>query len=291
MVIIVPANNKGGVGKTKCAMLLAEYFAKVKQKKTLAIDFDPQCNFSQLNIKMEIDPTYTEGMVPPLHPDFDPNEADSEGWDGRSSIADIFFGQPIMPYPTKIPNLDIAPGNASKLLQAEAVRRNEIQEKVHKQLNILLSSNELKSEYEVVIIDTAPSKGPLTVSAVRAATHMYIPAIMEEQPIRGIYGMMQLWMQEAASRSKDNPLNFIGILPNKFDARKSLHVQLLESLKNNESMGKYIMPVTLGDRVIFAEHDAENPEPDSIFDLPETNKARQETLAFCQFIEKRVFLS
>lgn len=291
MVIIVPANNKGGVGKTKCAMLLAEYFARVRKQKTLAIDFDPQCNFSQLNIKMEIDPTYTEGVIPPIHPDFDFNDLDNDGWDGRSSIADIFFGQPIMPYSTRIPNLDIAPGHASKLLQTEAVRRNEIQEKVHKQLNVLLSSRELKDEYEVVIIDTAPSKGPLTISAVRAATHMYIPAIMEEQPIRGIYGMMQLWMQEAARRTKDTPLNFLGILPNKYDARKTLHVQLLESLKANESMGKYIMPVTLGDRVIFAEHDAENPHPSSIFDLPENNKARQETVAFCQFITERVFKS
>src|SRR5215204_641381 len=163
MVIIAPANNKGGVGKTKTAYILSEYFAKILKKKTLAIDFDPQCNMSKLLLNMEVDPAFPDGVLPPIHPDYDPNDPDDNNWDGRSSIADIFFGEPIVPYPSRIENLDISPGHAMKLLDTESVRRHEIAEKVHKQLHILLNSQELKNEYDVVVIDTAPSKGPLTI--------------------------------------------------------------------------------------------------------------------------------
>ena len=43
-------------------------------------------------------------------------------WDGRSSIAGIFFGEMVFPYSTYIKTLEIAPSHSSKLLLAEAVR-------------------------------------------------------------------------------------------------------------------------------------------------------------------------
>ena len=116
MKIIVPTNNKGGVGKTKVSVLLAEYFARFHNQRVLAIDFDPQCNFSHHFLKMKIDPSYPDGMMPPLHPDYESQNFANDEWDGRSSIADIFFGDGVVPYPTHFPNLDIAPGFASKLL-------------------------------------------------------------------------------------------------------------------------------------------------------------------------------
>ncbi|MEM1244306.1 MAG: ParA family protein [Pseudomonadota bacterium] len=289
MKIIAPVNNKGGVGKTKVTTILAEYLSKICKYRVLAIDFDPQCNFSQRFLKMEIDPAAPEGMMPPVHPDYDPFSESDKHWDGRSSIADIFFGKSIVPYPTFIETLDIAPGDAAKLLQAEAVRRHEVTEKVHKQLKLLLNSDEVKAEYDVVIIDTAPSKGPLTVSVIKAATDILIPTIMEEQPIQGVYGMLQLWMQESMARTKGDPLNLLGILPNKYNRRTNLHQQMLTSLQSNQAIGKYIIPVQIGDRIIIAELDSDDANPKSIFDLPENNLARQEAVEFCEFITKRIF--
>ena len=217
MKIIVPTNNKGGVGKTKVSMILAEYFSYVCKKKTLVIDFDPQCNLSRRLIKMELDPSSPQGYYPPLHPDYNPEDSEEDpSWDGRSSIANIFFGRPVIPYPTFIKNLDVAPANADQLLLAEAVRRTEVAEKVHKQMHKFLSGQDVQEAYEVVIIDTAPSKGPLTISAIKAASHIIIPSIMEAQPIQGIYGMMQLWMQEALAREQGRAIKLVGILPNMF---------------------------------------------------------------------------
>jgi chromosome partitioning protein len=288
MIVIVPTNNKGGVGKTKVSILLAEYMSKILKKRVLAIDFDPQCNFSQRFLRMEIDPATPEGMMPPLHPDYDPEDCENEDWDGRSSITGIFYDEGVFAYPTYIENLDIIPGHADKLLKVEAVRRNEVKEKVHGRLNVFLNLPDVISAYDVVIVDTAPSKGPLTISAIKAATHIVIPCVMEEQPIQGVYGMLQLWLQESCQRESSNPLKLIGILPNMVRPI-NLHKDMLESLKINNNISKYVMPVQLGQRAIFAEVDSECATPRSVFDLPDTNTAKQEALQVCEFIAKEVY--
>jgi cellulose biosynthesis protein BcsQ len=48
MKTIAMFNNKGGVGKTTLTCNIASYFAKVKQKRVLVVDCDPQCNATQL---------------------------------------------------------------------------------------------------------------------------------------------------------------------------------------------------------------------------------------------------
>ncbi|MFN3234137.1 MAG: ParA family protein [Gammaproteobacteria bacterium] len=286
MKVIAAVSNKGGVGKTKLSALLTEYLAKYTKKKVLAIDFDPQCNFSLRYLPMEMDPAAPEGLMPPIHPDYNPDE--DEEWDGRSSIADIFFGQGVVPYPTFIKNVDIAPGHAERLLAAEMVRRSEVAERIHRQLKIFLNSPDLQEAYDVVIVDTAPSKGPLTVSVIKAATDIVIPSVMEEQPIQGIYGMLQLWMQESFNRKSDNPLNLVGILPNMFK-NTTLHRDMYESLLSNEGIGKYMMPMKISQRIVYAEIDSEDASPRTIFDLPDNHIAKREAVTVCEYIMKEVF--
>src|SRR5580704_5222770 len=209
---------------------------------------------------MEIDPAAPEGLMPPVHPDYDCQSPDDADWDGRSSIAEIFYGQGVVPYPTYIEHLDLAPGHAEKLLAAEAVRKSEVVDKVHKQLTNFLSSPDVQAAYEAVVIDTAPSKGPLTVSVIKAATHIIIPSVMEEQPVQGIYGMLQLWMQESLAREKSRPLKLIGILPNMFKQTR-LHKDILHSLQDNPALNRYILPVKLNQRIVYAEVYAEEANP------------------------------
>jgi chromosome partitioning protein len=288
MEVIAFVNNKGGVGKTTCSKLMAEYLSKEKNLRTLAIDFDPQCNFSHQYLHMEIDPAAPEGLIPPIHPDYDATEPDAIHWDGRSSIAEIFYGQGVVPYPTYVAQLDVAPGHAEKLLAAESVRRSEVVEKVHKQLSNFLDSPDVKAEYDVTVIDTAPSKGPLTISVIKAATHIVIPSVMEEQPVQGIYGMLQLWMQESLIREKTKPLRLVGILPNMFKQTR-LHKDILRSLQDNTAMGKYILPVKFSQRIVFAEVDAADSSPRSIFDFPDQHVAKCEAMEVCSYIAERIY--
>lgn len=288
MEIIAFVNNKGGVGKTTCSKLMAEYLSKIRKKRTLCIDFDPQCNFSHQYLQMEIDPAAPEGLMPPIHPDYSDSDPDDADWDGRSSIAEIFYGQGVVPYPTYVQEMDIAPGHAEKLLTAESVRRSEVVEKVHKQLASFLNSPDVKAAYDAVVIDTAPSKGPLTISVIKAASHIVIPSVMEEQPVQGIYGMLQLWMQESLTRDKSRPLNLVGILPNMFKQTR-LHKDIMKSLQDSPSIGKYVLPVKFSQRIVFAEVDAADSAPKSIFDYPSSHVAKNEAEEVCHTITERIF--
>lgn len=290
MKVIVPVNNKGGVGKTQVSKILMEYFSYVRNKRVLAVDFDPQCNLSRRFVEMDLDPSSPQGYCPPEHPDYDPNDPEDADWDGRSTIANIFFGKSVTPYPTFIKNLDVAVAHADKLLLAEAVNRKDVEEKVHNQLNAFLSCPEVQKLYDIVVVDTAPSKGPLTISAMRAATHIIIPSVMEAQPIQGIYGMMQLWMQESLAREREGArsLEIIGILPNIF-RQVNLHKDMLKSLKEDADFSEHVMPMSLGQRVAFSEVDVDGANPRSIFDLGDNDLAKKEALEVCKFVEKKVF--
>jgi chromosome partitioning protein len=296
MKILAAVNNKGGVGKTKISELMVEYAARFINKRVLAIDFDPQCNFSNRYLAMLADPAAPEGSMPPLHHTYNIDEEYDDGWDGRSSIADIFFNQQILPYPTPINNLDIAPGYHSKLLTVNETRKNDIKEKIQNHLNLFLSSPDIQEAYDLIVIDTAPSKGPLTIGAIRAATHIVIPAIMEPKPIEGIYGMLQLWKQEMLRRDEgQSKLELVGILPNQFK-KTVLHHDLLKQLKNDEQMKKYIMPDTLGHRIVFAEVDSVHEDDTgarssipSVFDQPDDNIAKIEAMKVCKYIMEKVF--
>jgi chromosome partitioning protein len=289
--IIAAVNNKGGVGKTYTTEVLGEYLSIYLKKRVLGIDFDSQGNYSATYLKMEDDPAAPGGFMPPIHPDYDPNDPYFKDAEGRSSIADIFYEEGrhgVLPYPTYIENLDILPAYASKLLGAEQVRRNEVVEKVHKQLGLFLADPAVREAYDVILIDTAPSKGPLTVSVVKAATHIFIPTLMEDKAVRGIYGMLQLWKQEFFRRGPENPLELLGILPNMFE-KINVHRNLLASFRQNEALSKYVMPVELGKRTIVKEAGMEGSTHRSIFDLPDSNIAKQEALNFCQYVAERVF--
>lgn len=286
MRIIAVVNNKGGVGKTTVTKLLAEYFSYVKGERTLAIDMDPQANFSNRFLKMEIDTYQQEGKVPPNHPSYQPDNPDDKEWDGKSSIADIFFAELVYPYPTAIEKLEIAPSHSSRLLLAEAVTREEVVEKVYDQLSAFLRLDELSEAYDNVIIDTPPSKGPLTISVVRAATDLIIPSIMEPQPIEGIYGMIHLWKSESLRRPQDRPLNLVGVLPNGFVKRGIIHQDHLDDLR--KQMPDHVLDSVICRRLIYSEVDADGAVPPSIFDYPNSNPAKQEVLAACKEIEERM---
>lgn len=287
--VLVSATNKGGDGKTKTSILLAEYFTLIKNKRVLAIDLDPQCNLSHRFLDMEIDPIESQGKIPPVHPDYNKNDhSTTDDWDGRSSIADIFYGKSILPYPTHINLLDIAPGYAMKLLEAEAVRKSEVKGRVHSQMQLFINDPSLQENYDLVLIDTAPSKGPLTVSAVKSASHLIIPSQMEQNSIQGIYGMLQLWKQEALQRGGENPLNLIGILPNKI-RDINLHRDLMQGLKEAEFIREFVMADSLKLRSIYAEVDSEGANPRSIFNLSDSNLAKRESLKVCNYIYDKVF--
>ncbi|MDD4892457.1 MAG: ParA family protein [Candidatus Rickettsiella isopodorum] len=284
--VIANATNKGGEGKTTMSIMLTEYAALILNKKVLAIDLDPQANFSKYYLNLEYDPVYKGGKVPPIHPEFNANE--DNGWDGRSSIANIFYGEEVTPYPTSFQNIEILPAHSSKLQEAEAVTKNEVLEKVHLQLKRFIQLPDVQKEYDLIVLDTPPSKGPLTIAGIKACTNIVIPSQMEEDSIDGIYGMLQLWKQETYSRPPENPISIAGILANRV-RDVSLHNNFFEQLKSLESTRDFVITKKIKERVIYGELRVKEDRPKSVFELPRNHIARRECESVCKIIMERVY--
>ena len=283
--IVSIVNNKGGVGKTHLASNYAEYEAIENNRKVLLIGLDGQCNIDQRYLEME---NSEESFIPPVHPDYDPN-IDSDS--GRYSIADIFYhNEPaICPYPTFIPNLDILPASGKKLIDAEKVREEEIGNKVYDRFYRLLTNPELQQEYDLIVIDTGPSKGPLTIGAIKVATDIVIASVMEDKPIQGTSVMYRVWLKEKSNKLREWPLNLAGIVINKFDTRTSLHRDLETGLRQNAEINPFILNSKFNQRIIYAETDNKGANPKSIFHYPNKEIAKIEAIKVCSELSGRIF--
>lgn len=286
MQVIAVVQNKGGVGKTTLTRVLAEYFAR-KGTRTLVVDLDAQCNLSRRFLDMEYDPADPDGVLPPLHPDFE-GVGDRGEWSGRSSSADIYFSGEVYPYPTQWDPLLALPGHGPRLREIELVRSEDVRDQVHDRLQEFLALKDVQEAFDMVLIDTAPAKGPLTISAVRAASHLIIPTTLEPQPIEGLYGMLQLWRREHNSRDVNRPLHIAAIQPNLFRKGVALHEGLLDSLRSDQALASMLSPVVLHQRIAFAEADHPEARPKSVFDLNPKDLANKEVLRFCEHIEQRL---
>lgn len=281
--VITTANNKGGVGKTLLSKTLGEYAALKLKKRTLLIDLDPQTNLSRRFVDMQPLNDGSEDYAPPKHPDWTPGE---QTWGGYSSSADIWFSGEAIPYPTLIPSLDILPAHAQQLADVELVGKQDVYIKVVRRLREFLFLPDVMNSYDIVVIDTRPSKGPLTTAALHASTHLLIPSEMEAPSVEGLFGMIALRNNINLSRSRENQLQIVGILPNKLQLSTQVHKEHMELLTNDPNIAPYILPVSVGYRTDYKKSMYLNTG--SIFTFSASNKARQEIEAVCEIIFDRV---
>lgn len=288
MKILTVAMNKGGTGKTTLSELVATGMAK-RGRATILMDLDPQCNASSRYVSMETDPTDPEVIRPPLHPDYteeDPSE--DPDWDGRGSSADIFLHGTTAIYPTDVENLSIIPGHSSNLMLVERVTQADVKTKVHNHLRDWFQDAwTMQEQPDLVVIDTGPSKGPLTTSAMNAASHTLIPSEMEEHSIEGLYGMIAYWRNCNMRRPPEDPIELVGIIANKFDSRVPLHLDYYERLQEQVNLQPFLLPMVIHRWQDYA--DAASPGGRRVMDLPPSNKCRGETDKLLDLLEARLW--
>lgn len=198
--IIGVANQKGGVGKTTTAVNLAAALG-VLEKKVLLIDADPQANAtSGLGIEEVNFSTYNL-------------------LEHSADVKDCI-------QKTSSPNLDLVPSHID-LVAAEI----ELVDRDKREYMLKKALEEVKSDYDYIIIDCAPSLGLITVNALTAADSVIIPIQCEYFALEGLGKLLNTVKNVQKIHNYD--LDIEGLLLTMYDSRLRLSNQVVEEVNTH----------------------------------------------------------
>ena len=211
--IIAVANQKGGVGKTTTSINLAACLAE-KGKKVLAVDMDPQGNLtSGLGVdKDSVEKSIYELII------------------GEVDIKEVINKE-------VLENLDIIPTSID--LSAAEIELIGVDDKEYILRNAI---DQVKDQYDFVIIDCPPSLSMLTINAMTTADSVIVPIQCEYYALEGLSQLIHT--VELVKVRLNSKLEIEGVVFTMYDARTNLSLQVVENVKDNlqQNIYKTIIP-------------------------------------------------
>ncbi|MEK4762564.1 AAA family ATPase [Viridibacillus sp. FSL E2-0187] len=210
---IAIANQKGGVGKTTTSVNLSACLAHLG-KKVLMIDTDPQGNATSgvgVN-KGEVHKCIYDVLI-----DDEP-------------IKDVIRE-------TKVNNLYIVPATIA-LAGAEI----ELVSTISREVRLKHAIEDIKNDYDYIVIDCPPSLGLLTINSLTASDSILIPVQCEYYALEGLSQLLST--VRLVQKHLNHQLTIEGVLLTMLDARTNLGLQVIEEVKKyfQDKVFKTVIP-------------------------------------------------
>jgi chromosome partitioning protein len=209
--VVAITNQKGGVGKTTTAVNLAASLA-VAEQRVLLVDIDPQGNA-------------TSGVG------HRPRASDPGTYDvmvGRATIRDAALA-------TELPFLKLLPSSAD--LAAVEIEFVDLEDRATRLKDAL---DDVRNDYDFIIIDCPPSLGLLTLNALACSHSVLVPMQCEYYALEGISHLMNTIERVRAGL---NPSLYVhGVLLTMYDPRSNLANQVAGELRAHFHVYETVIP-------------------------------------------------
>lgn len=229
-------NMKGGVGKTTLAVNLAWHSYRHKKKRVLVIDLDPQFNASQYLMDFE---QYKEHLK------------------DCGSIADLLIDQPDLglnkkkqkaaPVSKRIARLENSQaGHYLDFLPSQLALAHVVKNPAQMDFRLEKILGEIRSKYDYIFIDCAPTDSVLTTMALTASNFILIPVRPDRFSILGYANLVDTIKSFKEKTPDPNNVAELGLIFTQVRGGNAVEQSCMDEVQAlASSYGSYVFPSSL----------------------------------------------